>query len=249
MSVNILITGASSGIGAALAEAYATPGRTLFLWGRDETRLASVAGICRSRGANVAAKAFDLTDFAALSAGLEAADETAPLDLAIFCAGLGGSLPQDRAGQEAKTAERMAGVNFTAPCIGANVIAERMAKRKSGHIVLVGSVAGVFPLPMAPLYSGSKAGLAMFAEALSLRLRRHGVAVTLVSPGFVDTPMSRSVTEAKPFMINADQAAATIARKLGRRPRHIIVPWQYAMIMKVSKLVPRFVLRMVLSAF
>ncbi len=232
-----------------MARVYAAEGRRLFLWGRDSARLEAVAAACRGRGASVETRCFDITDFSALIGELDALDAQSPLDLALFNAGLGGSLPQDRAGQEPHRAEKMAGVNFTAPVIGANLIGERMARRGGGQIVLVGSVAASFPLPMAPLYSGSKAGLAMFAEALGLRLKRYGVFVTLVSPGFIDTPMSQSLKEPRPFLITADQAAAIIARRLARRVRHVVVPWQFAVILAVSKFLPRFVVRAVLSAF
>ncbi len=249
VSNSILITGASSGIGAALARVYAGQGRRLFLWGRDNARLETVAAACRARGAYVETRCFDIVDFSALIQELDGLDSKNPLDLVFFNAGLGGSLPQDRAGQDPHTAEKMAGVNFTAPAIGANLMAERMAKRGAGQIVLVGSVAASFPLPMAPLYSGSKAGLAMFAEALGLRLKRHGVFVTLVSPGFIDTPMSQSLTEPRPFLITADHAAAIIARKVARHARRVVIPWQFAMILAVSKCVPRVVMRAVLAAF
>lgn len=221
----------------------------MFLWGRDGARLEAVATAARAHGAIVETLSFDVTDFAMLIRELDALDSNNPLDLVFFNAGLGGSLPQDRAGQDPHIAEQMAGVNFTAPAIGANLMAERMAKRGHGHIVLVGSVAAVFPLPMAPLYSGSKAGLAMFAEALGLRLKRRGVFVTLVSPGFIDTPMSQSLHEPRPFLITADHAAAIIARKVARHVRHIVIPWQFAMILAASKFIPRFVVRAVLAAF
>lgn len=246
---NVLITGASSGIGAALARVYAKCGARVFLWGRDEARLADVADACWRIGAEAEFRAFDITDFSALARELEALDSAHPLDLVIFNAGLGGSLPPDRAGQEPHLAEVMAGVNFTAPAIGANIVAERMAARKAGQIAFIGSVAGVFPLPMAPLYSGTKAGLAMFAEALRLRLRRHGVGVSLISPGFIDTPMSQSLKEPRPFLISADKAAAIIARGIARQKRHIVVPWQFAMILTVAKFVPRAAVRAVLAAF
>jgi short-subunit dehydrogenase len=245
----ILITGASSGIGAALARVYAAPGNTLVLWGRDAQRLQATADECRTRGAAVETACFDITDMRQLTGRLATADAQHALDLAIFNAGLGGSLPRARAAQDPAAAEAMAGVNFTAPAVAANVVAEGMAKRGHGRIVLVGSVAGFYPLPMAPLYSGTKAGLAMFAEALRLRLARHGVGVSLVSPGFIDTPMSRGLTEPKPFLISADAAAAVIARKVERGAGHIVVPWQFAFILKVSDLVPRPLLRFVLSRF
>jgi len=244
---NILITGASSGIGAALARVYAAPGDHLALWGRNAERLAAIAGEGRTHGAIVETACFDLTDFDQLIQALETADAANPLDLAIFNAGLGGSVPRDRVAQEVRASEKMAGVNFTAPILGANLLAERMAQRGQGRIVLIGSVAGFFPLPMAPLYSASKAGLALFAEALRLRLEKSGVGVTMVSPGFVDTPMSRGLGRPRPFLIDADEAAAIIARKVERGARHIVVPWQFAVIGFAVRLIPRPLMRAVLS--
>jgi short-subunit dehydrogenase len=243
----ILITGASSGIGAALAKVYAAPGNRLILWARNGERLAAVADGCRQSGAAIATACFDLTDNARLSAALEAADTERPIDLAILNAGLGGSVPPDRIAQDARNAEAMVGVNFTAPVLGANILAERMARRGAGRIVLIGSVAASFPLPMAPVYAGTKAGLAMFAQALQLRLKRHGVGVTLVSPGFVDTPMSRSLTEPKPFLVSPERAAAAIARGIDRGARHIVIPWQFALICFAARFIPGAAVRAVLS--
>lgn len=245
----ILITGASSGIGAALARAYAAPGHMLILWGRDEPRLSAVVEQCRIGGASVVMACFDLKNSNQLIEHLTAAHERGPIDLAILNAGIGGSLPSNRASQEWKSAESMAIVNFVAPAISANVIAEHMAARGQGQIVLVGSVAALFPLPMAPLYAGSKAGLATFAEALRLRLTKHGVKVTLISPGFIDTPMSQSLTEPKPFLTTADKAAAIIRKKIEQGTRHAIVPWQFALICAVVRVVPRSFVRYVLSRF
>lgn len=243
----ILITGASSGIGASLARVYAAQGTRLVLWGRNEERLNATAAECRARGAEIETACFDLAELNQIVENLEAADTRNPFDLVIFNAGLGGSLPRDRAAQDVCAAERMAGVNFTAPVVGANLVAERMAKRGRGRIVFVGSIAESFPLPMAPLYAGTKAGLALFAEALELRLAKFGVRVTLVSPGFVDTPMSRSLREPRPFLIAADEAAAIIARKIERGARRIVVPWQFAVIRAVAGLVPRAIIRAVLA--
>ena len=240
----ILITGASSGIGAALARAYARDGMTLLLWGRDDARLQDVAAACRARGAVVTTQVFDLGDaagFAALLAVLP------PLDIAIFNAGLGGSAPADVFAETPHAAQALAEVNFTAPVVGANAVAAGMAARRAGHIVLVGSITESFPLPMAPTYAATKAGLKMFAEAFGIRMARHGVKVSLVSPGFIDTPMSRKVTEPKPFLISADAAAAIIIRKIDAGARIIVVPWQFAVIRGFANLLPRALLRRILS--
>jgi short-subunit dehydrogenase len=241
---NILISGASSGIGAALARCYAAPQTELILWGRDEARLEAVAADCRARGAAVTTHAFDLVDTAALTAALAAAG---PVDIAYFNAGLGGSLPREAVAQEPGHAARMAAVNFTAPVIGANVMAEQMAARGGGRIVLVGSVAALFPLPMAPVYSGSKAGLHVFAEALDTRLRRRGIRVSLVAPGFIDTPMSQGLKEPRPFLITAERCAQIVKARVARGDRRIVVPWPFAVIAFLARFLPKALVRAVLS--
>ena len=243
----ILITGASGGIGSALARAFARPDVTLLLWGRDAARLEETAADCRSRGAHCHVEMIDLRDIAAQLAGLAAADRATPIDIAIFNAGLGGTAPGGAAAESAEASRAVAEVNFLAPVTGANAIAAAMAARGQGQIVLIGSIAESYPLPMAPTYAATKAGLRMFAEALGLRLARHGVSVTLVSPGFIDTAMSRQVTEPKPFLMSADRAAVVIARGITARARTIVVPWQFAVIRAITDLLPRAVLRRVLS--
>jgi short-subunit dehydrogenase len=236
---SILITGASSGIGAALARREAGPGVRLVLWARDARRLAAVADDCRSLGAGCRTACFDLSDTDRLAAELLAADDEAPLDLAYLNAGLGGSLPSAPAGQERQAILAMSAVNFTAPVVAANLLADRMAARHRGRIVVVASVAAAFPLPMAPLYSASKAGLVVFAEALGLRLAGAGVGVTVVLPGFVDTPMSRALREPRPFLVSAETAAAIIVRKANAGARRIVLPWPFAVLVGLSALLPR----------
>jgi short-subunit dehydrogenase len=243
----ILITGASSGIGAALARTYAASGVTLLLWGRDETRLNQVAAQCAALGASTAIQAFDLRDAAGFAARLAAADSATPIVLAIFNAGLGGTAPEDAFAEDPETVRAIAEVNFVAPLTGANVIADAMARRGTGHIVLVGSIAESFPLPMSPTYAATKAGLRMFAQSLDIRMAKHGVKVTLVSPGFIDTPMSRSVTEPKPFLMSADTAASIIVRRIAAGARTIVVPWQFAVIRAFTALLPRALLRLILA--
>jgi short-subunit dehydrogenase len=243
----ILITGASSGIGAALARAYAAPGVTLFLWGRDRARLELVASAAREKGAATIPDIFDLADVSTMRARLAACDAQGPLDLAIFCAGLGGEVAEGQPAQDWDNALAMAEVNFTSPALGATYISGEMAQRARGHIVLVSSVAESLPLPTSPLYSGSKAGLSMFAEGLAIRMAPHGVAVTLVSPGYIDTPMSQGLNRARPFLISADRAAQIIKDKLAARPFKIVVPWQFIILRALVWLLPRPLLRFILA--
>ena len=146
----ILITGASSGIGAALARAHARAGVTILLWGRDEARLNETAGQCRALGAAALVQSFDLRDAAGFAVRLAAADAATPIDLAIFNAGLGGTVPHGAFAEAPETAQAIAEVNFVAPVTGASAIADAMARRGAGHIVLVGSISESSTASMKP---------------------------------------------------------------------------------------------------
>lgn len=240
----ILITGASSGIGAALAREYAAPGTSLVLWGRDIARLEETAAAARAKGAACATDTFDIGDHDAQLSRLKA---VGAVDIAFFNAGMGGTVPADRAAEDPARARATAEVNFVAPVIGASFMAGEMAKHGTGHIVLIGSISESYPLPMAPTYAATKAGLRLFAEALGLRMAKSGVGVTLVSPGFIDTPMSQSLDEPRPFLISAQQAARGIARGVAAGKRVIVVPWQFAVVRFITDLLPRGLLRALLS--
>jgi short-subunit dehydrogenase len=208
--------------------------------------LEETARQCRVKGADCRLEAFDLRDCDLQIDRLLAADHHTPIDLAILNAGLGGMVGDDKPAEDPQAARAIAEVDFVAPVIGANLLASAMATRGRGRIVLIGSIAESYPLPMAPTYAAAKAGLRVFAEALGLRLRKFGVAVTLVSPGFIDTEMSRQVEEPKPFLMNADDAARIIARGIAAGASRIVVPWQFAVIRGLTDLLPRSVLRFIL---
>lgn len=217
------------------------------LWGRDGPRLQVTADDCQARGAEVETACFDLVESPRLLQELAAADRRGAIDLAIFNAGLGGSLSPHVPVQDAAATERMVAVNFAAPVMATNLLAGWMAGRGRGRIVLIGSVAGCFPLPMAPVYAATKAGLASFAEAMAIRMAGYGVGITLVAPGFIDTPMSRSLKEPRPFLLDADAAARIIARRVARGARIIVLPWQFRIIQAVVNLVPGVIIRAVLG--
>jgi short-subunit dehydrogenase len=244
---HILITGASSGLGAALARKYAGAGTALTLWGRNAQRLAATAAECQSLKASVDTATFDIGDVAQTMERLHALDERMPLDIAYFNAGIGGQSPPDRVAERPERVDEMAKVNFTSPAVGAAVLAERMAGRRQGQIVLVSSIADSFPLPMAPAYSATKAGLSMYGEALGVRVRPHGVFVTVVSPGFIDTPMNSSETFAKPFLMQAEAAATIIVRKVARRRRRVVLPWPFAVVRAAATILPSPLLRAIIA--
>lgn len=242
----VLITGASSGIGAALALRYARPGCHLLLWGRNRQRLDRVADSCRSAGATVGVRSLDLADPTAALAALAQDDGDTPIALAILAAGLGDMRQTGEATERPEMVLELGLVNFAVPSAMATLLAGRMGARGGGRIALLGSVAAFHDLPYAAAYAGSKAGLARFAGALRLGVQDLGVGVVLISPGFVDTPMSRRVRCAKPFLLGADQAAASIAVAIAANRAHLMLPWPFAILRTVSALLPPPLRRLVM---
>jgi short-subunit dehydrogenase len=221
---SILITGASNGIGAALAEAYAAPGKYLALGGRDVARLSAVAERCRRRGATVIETRVDVTDAAAVSAWVEAADRAAPLDLVIANAGIQGGPFRAGGGETREEAERVMQVNFGGVCNTVYPALAAMRPRGHGQIALIGSLAGLRGLPVSPGYCASKAALKAYGEALRSWLKPEGIAIAVVLPGFVETRMSKAVIAPKPMMLSPERAAQIIQRGLARGRRQVAFP-------------------------
>lgn len=239
----ILITGASGGLGSALARHYAChyagPGVVLSLWGRDVARLEAVAADCRAAGAVVDVRSLDIANVDAALAALAHEDAASPFDLALFASGRGDVRAAGELVEDAAMVARLGTVNFTAPAAMAALLAERMAARGEGRIVLVGSAAAFHALPFAVAYSGTKAGLARFAEALRIGVAPHGVSVTLVSPGFIDTAAGRKVPGPKPMLLPPEAVAARIARAAERRQAHAVMPWPFVALRWLDRLLPR----------
>jgi short-subunit dehydrogenase len=237
-SKSVLITGASSGIGAALADAYAQPGSILVLAGRDRARLDAVVRKCESRGATTIPWVIDVSQVEPYLAQLAALDDCHAFETVIFNAGVGDMRPNGEIFEAPETTAALADVNFRAPIAGATLMAKRMAARRNGAIALVSSITSFTPLAVAPGYAASKAGLNMFTRSLRSALRPHGVSVTLICPAFVDTPMSRRVICWKPFTVPPGKAAQIMIRAIERRRQSVIFPLPYAIAVKLLALLP-----------
>jgi NADP-dependent 3-hydroxy acid dehydrogenase YdfG len=223
---SILITGASSGIGAALAEEFAGSGIRLVLGGRSNERLAAVSQACRARGAEVEATAVDVVDRAAVAEWIAAADRRQPIDLVIANAGVsGGTL----AGTETEDqARRIFAINIDGVLNTVFPILPAMQARKSGQIGIMSSLAAHRGFPGAPAYSGSKAAVKVWGEALRGDLAPQGIGVSVIMPGFVKSAMTDANNFTMPFLMPATRAARIIRRGLeADRPR-IAFPWPTA---------------------
>jgi short-subunit dehydrogenase len=219
---HILLTGASSGIGAALARHYAAAGVRLSLGGRDAARLDGVATDCRARGAEVAIAALDVTDRAGVRQWILAADAAQPLDLVIANAGIGG-MHEGEALARTIFAVNLDGVLNTAyPAL------ERMAERGRGQLALMSSLAGYRGIPDAPAYSACKAAVKSLGEAWRGAYAAAGLRVSVICPGFVATPMTAGDRFPKPFLLDVERAAGIIARGLAADRPRIAFPWPLA---------------------
>ncbi len=228
---SIAITGASSGLGQALAMGYAAPGITLHLAGRNAARLAEVAQAAQAKGARVTQALVDVTDRAAMAAWVEGLE---PLDLMIANAGV--SAGPGKAHREADEQIRRV---FATDLDGVfNTILPAMA-RKTPRIVIIGSIAGLIALPTSPAYCAAKAALDCWVRAATPGAAREGIALTLVRPGFIRTPMTAQNPYPMPGMLAADEAARRIIRGIAAGRGIITFPWWFAALARLADFAPK----------
>lgn len=235
---NILITGASSGLGAALAQHYAAPGITLHLQGRNAARLEAIAHACQNLGANAHPITLDVADREKMEQWLIQADTISPIDLIIANAGIsagtgggGESGPQLRA---IFTTNIDGVVNTVEPLLKA------LCSRRRGQVAIISSLAGIRGLPGCPAYSASKACVRFWAEGLRGWLSSSGVEVNVVCPGYIKTPMTDVNDFPMPMMMSPEKAAAIIARGLAKNRSRIAFPLPlYVPLWLLSCLSPR----------
>jgi short-subunit dehydrogenase len=231
---HILITGASSGVGAALARLYAPPGSFLALTGRDAARLEAVAADCRALGAEVVTATIDVTDRDRLKSWIERIDDAYPIDLVIANAGTMGP-SSDEAATKRIFDTNVGGVfNTVMPLL------PRFEARRYGQIAIMASLAGFRGMPGAPAYAASKAAVRLWGESLRPQMKPRGIHVSVVSPGFIDSPMTARNTFSMPWLVSAEEAALAIARGLAQDKGRIAFPWQmYALVWTAAALPPK----------
>ncbi|MDO6388233.1 MULTISPECIES: SDR family oxidoreductase [unclassified Uliginosibacterium] len=237
MSLKVFITGASSGIGAALARAYAARGASLGLLGRRGEALEAlcaslpgehlvlVADVARPEELAAAARSFmarfGVPDVVIANAGVSAGTLSEEQgDLAVF----DGILRTNLLGMVATFQP------FIVP----------MRRERRGQLVGISSVAGVRGLPGAGAYSASKAAASRYLESLRVELRGTGVKVSEIRPGYIRTPMTDVNTYRMPFIIDADEAARRFIRAIERAPARATIPWQMAIVARLLAALPSF---------
>lgn len=243
----ILISGASRGIGEALARDYAGPEVSLVLAGRDADRLEAVAAACRAAGAEAETLLLDIRDRAAAAEALRRMDEAAPFDLLIANAGVQ-KPTRDDPGDISSSCEEietnlLGALNTVVPLAG------RMAARGRGQIALMSSLAAYVALPDSPGYSASKAGLLAYGLALRERLRPTGVRVSVVCPGYVDAGMGRRFKGWKPQVVSVARTAAVIRRGIERDKAVIVFPFPLSWVARLSPFLPDWFSALTMRSF
>lgn len=244
---SIVITGASSGIGAALARLYAAPGVRLGLIGQNAGRLAAVAADAAAKGAQVESALLDVSAGAAMQDWLAAFEAAGPVDMVFANAGISTGLSPTGTFESTEDARRVLSVNTLGAINTVMPLVPSMQARRRGHIVLVSSLAGLRGLGEAPAYSASKAAIKEWGIALRDALKADGVKVTVVCPGFVQTPMGDQFVGAKMFVLSADQAAARIARAVAANRRLAAFPLPLALSVQMLAHMPERLARLMLK--
>lgn len=245
----VAITGASSGLGAALARFYAGPQCVLGLIGRNTERLAATADACRAAGAGVETAAIDVADGAALEAWLNAFDRAYPVDLLIANAGTSAGPGPDAAGEPAPLTLRQLDVNLVGAVHTIAPLVPLMCARGRGRIAVIASVAAYRGLPYSPGYCASKAGVRAYAEALRPRLAPYGVGVTVVCPGFFSSPMTDRWEGPTPFLLSGERAARRVKRGIDRGRSRVDFPLPLVFGMRFCDLAPAMIGDRILAGF
>jgi short-subunit dehydrogenase len=245
--MKIVITGATSGIGAALARHYAQPGVILGLLGRRQDRLAEVIRRCEEQGAIVIGESLDVRDGAAMRIFAEQFVSRADgVDLVIANAGVGH--PDDLASGDIAPHAQQFEINVIGVLNTLIPFVPQMIQQQHGHLVAIASVAGFRALPGSTTYAASKIAVRTLMEGYGWALQPHGITVTSINPGFVISEMTDKNKFHMPFLLSTDAAVQKMARAIQRKRRIYTFPWQMALLARLLPYLPSALLRRAIPA-
>ncbi len=236
--MNIIITGASSGLGAELAKLYATPNMTLGLLGRNEARLNETAQYCRDHGANVVCATIDIIHADELVSWLDKFDSQYHVDIVIANAGLMTTIKNNNYLEHDLDIKALFDTNFFGSLNTINPVLRKMRERGQGHVVIVSSLSASRGIPLFPAYAASKAALKIYYEGIRGLLLKNNIFVTIVCPSFIDTNMIKGHTFHNLFVMDANYAARRIKKAIERRYRIVNFPMYHHFGIKSLGLLP-----------
>jgi len=235
---SIIITGANSGIGAALAREFAGTDSHLFLTARNQKRLQIIADECRKAGSTVDTQPLDVTNTTAVHEWIAAIEKNQPVDLVIANAGI---METCGPGKELESADKtlsQINTNLVGSVNLATAITPYMQTRGQGHITFIASMAALQPIADVPGYSASKAGVVAYGEALNSFLYNQGITVSVICPGFITTPMNQNYDSFRPFEISASDAAKKIKHAINKKKAFSAFPLPMEIAIRLGRFLP-----------
>ena len=229
------VTGAGKGIGRSVALRLAHAGWTVAASARTAEDLTSLAAECPP--GRIHEFPLDVTDLALTETTVHSIEQqVGEIDLAVLNAGT--HIPMTAEEFSVETFRRLVETNLMGTVNGLAQLIPKFIERKRGHIAVVASVAGYRGLPTAAAYGATKAAMINMCEALKPELERHGVRLTLINPGFVETPLTDKNEFRMPYLMPVEKAADRILRGLNGTAFEVAFPWRFAFLMKVLRLLP-----------
>ncbi|HEY7329905.1 MAG TPA: SDR family NAD(P)-dependent oxidoreductase [Gemmataceae bacterium] len=243
-----VITGASSGIGWALAQTLAAEGCKVGLVARRRSQLADLAGQIEKTGGLAAFAEADVAERSQVVAAIhDISARLGPVDLLLANAGVGA--PTTIEPFNVPDIEKQFLVNVLGVVYSLEAVLPQMLQRRRGHVAAISSLAAYKGLPGESAYTSSKAAVNVFMEGLRVQLRSKGIAVTTICPGFVKTPMTEVNEFKMPWLLTAEQAARRIVRALKRKRKVYNFPWQMALFMRLARWAPDWLLERMMHTY
>lgn len=234
MTWRVWVVGASYGIGAALARHLASDGHEVWASARSADKLEAMA---RESGGRIHALPLDVTDKTSTQAAHEAIEAAGgPPDIVVLNAG--SHQPVDARDFKAEELRRLIELNIMGVANGIEVVLPGMIARNRGRLAVVASVAGYSGLPTSAYYGCTKGGVINMVESLAFDLRKTGVKLQLINPGFVKTPLTDKNEFEMPFLVSAEDAAESIAKGLASNRFEIAFPRVFVLILKALRMLP-----------
>jgi short-subunit dehydrogenase len=239
--VNIFITGGTTGIGLAVARLYLEDGHRVGICARDLSKFPSEI---RNKYKQLVCYEVDVTNRESL---YEAIRDFAPIELDMVFANAGRSVGAKSKTPQFSVANDIIDINVKGVLNTFDIALEIMLPRKKGHLVATASVAGFMGLPGAGAYSASKAAVLKLCESYSLDLKRCGINVTAIAPGFIDTPLTQKNNHKMPFLMSSDKAARLIKRALEKKKVLYVFPFRMKIVVTILDKMPRSLYRLIMN--
>lgn len=234
----IFLTGASSGIGEALAVEIAKRGAIVGLLARREELLKKLAEQCEAAGGTARFFACDVVDYETVQAAADALrEEFGRIDILIANAGIGGNNKETRELQP-EFVKKVIDINLLGAVNSVYAVLPQMLELKSGQLVAISSLAGFRGLPKSAAYSASKAGMTNLFESIRLDVQSQGVSVTIIQPGFIKTPLTSGRKNKMPFLMELEDAVPLFLKAIEKRKKFAAFPWQLATFVRLGRIFP-----------